>query len=49
MLVLTGGGSIATPPALLLLNIFVGDLRVEPAVERSLQAAQEAAVPSGEN
>ena len=49
MLAWTGGGLIATLLALLLLNIFVGDLRVEPAVERSLQAAQEAAVPSGEN
>jgi len=43
-----GGGLIATLPGLLLLYIFVGDLLVEPAVERSLQAAPEAAVPSRE-
>jgi len=48
MLAWIGGGLIATLLALLLLNIFVGDLRVEPAVERSLQAAPEAAVPSRE-
>ena len=43
------GGLMATLLALLLPNIFVGDLRVEPAVERSLQAAPEAAVPSRES
>ena len=49
MLAWTGGGLIATLLALLLLNVFVGDLREEPAVERPLQAAPEAAVPSRES
>lgn len=44
MLAWIGGGLVATLLALLLLNLFVGDLRVEPVLERALQAPPETAL-----